>query len=861
MAVSGDTLSGLSLLLSLGPLGLALAYGVVTAEKGNVADWNVCVSLIGLVALIYWLRAKREALAPPVDRRLRWLVVLAPAYIVFQLIPLPLLVLNVISPVRAQDVANLGTVMAAPQLAALSINPVATVPYLVNIAACTVAFLLVRDICWGSHWHRRWAPVIPVIAIGAIEAGLGLMQAANGAEMHGTYPNKNNFAGLLDMVLPIAVASGIALLGVSNRREPARVVRTLAGVAVLSIAVLIGTAAISSLSKGGFAASMCGLFAMGALALFTTLHGTKKWISVAGLGALCLLLLLLLPSDRLVSAFGELITDATGEGRWPVWRDTLQVLKDYPLFGCGLGNYGTAFLKHQTASIGWAVTFAHNDYLQLASELGVVGFAIFIALMLSIVAKAIRAAIHAHDWDTRVLSWGWVGAIAAIAVHSLVDFNMYIPATPLVLAWIAGIAVSVPVRSAHQPEASGSPAFHMGVVVMACLVVAYASARVMAESTFKGNLAAERWFCLFGICDTGGVLQAQTSEHGGDSAAVPIPELLEALRRDPASSDRWCTLGEAKLKAGQVEQARTCFLNALALGPNDPPSLFRAARFYYEIGEHKHALAQTSRTLENTERYDSGIFDWYTGKKASTEEILSDGLGTSARPSRAYLRYQIEGRDFDRAAMVWNRLLSHHFVDVGVARDYVNFLYDNRRFESAARSWALYLGDRAKGYLETTWLFNGDFELESAGTRFDWTMWNLNDDVEFGIDRSVARSRARSLRIRFAGKENVSYSHVSETTFLMPGIYRFQAFVRAHGITTDQGVAFHIFDAEDSRRLDVRTDQVVGTTEWKPIEQTVRVSPETKLLTVQVVRQKSLKFDSQIAGTAWIDDVSLIKIQ
>jgi hypothetical protein len=115
--------------------------------------------------------------------------------------------------------------------------------------------------------------------------------------------------------------------------------------------------------------------------------------------------------------------------------------------------------------------------------------------------------------------------------------------------------------------------------------------------------------------------------------------------------------------------------------------------------------------------------------------------------------------------------------------------------------------------------------------------------------------------VRFGGKANVTYSHTFETTFVTPGVYRFRAFVRSQAITTDQGIGFHIFDPEGSSHLDIKTEQVTGTTDWKTIEQLVRVPPETKLLTIQIVRPRSWKFDSDIAGTAWIDDVTLARIE
>src|SRR5207245_1366535 len=119
-------------------------------------------------------------------------------------------------------------------------------------------------------------------------------------------------------------------------------------------------------------------------------------------------------TDQLVSRFEFSDDFATGEGRLPIWRDTLHLLGAYPLFGSGLGNYETAFLKHQTAVVDRTFTFAHNDYLQLASELGVVGFPIVGGLMLTVLMKAVRAATQGREWNTRALGLGCAGAMTAI---------------------------------------------------------------------------------------------------------------------------------------------------------------------------------------------------------------------------------------------------------------------------------------------------------------------------------------------------------------------------------------------------------------------------------------------------------------
>ena len=99
------------------------------------------------------------------------------------------------------------------------------------------------------------------------------------------------------------------------------------------------------------------------------------------------LALVFLASAQLTSDFESLINSsrlASGEGRVPIWGDTLRLLKAYALFGSGLGTYGTDFLKYQTAVVELDFTHAHNDYLEFASELGAIGFSLFAALMIAI---------------------------------------------------------------------------------------------------------------------------------------------------------------------------------------------------------------------------------------------------------------------------------------------------------------------------------------------------------------------------------------------------------------------------------------------------------------------------------------------
>jgi hypothetical protein len=105
--------------------------------------------------------------------------------------------------------------------------------------------------------------------------------------------------------------------------------------------------------------------------------------------------------------------------------------------------------------------------------------------------------------------------------------------------------------------------------------------------------------------------------------------------------------------------------------------------------------------------------------------------------------------------------------------------------------------------------------------------------------------------------QNLDFAAASQQTFVTSGIYRFHGFIRTDGLSTDQGIRFRISDAEVPPRLDLVFGQFTGTRPWSGVEQDLVVPPATRLLQVQVIRGRSLKFDNKVGGTAWIDELKL----
>ena len=305
----------------------------------------------------------------------------------------------------------------------------------------------------------------------------------------------------------------------------------------------------------------------------------------------------------------------------------------------------------------------------------------------------------------------------------------------------------------------------------------------------------EKQFCRFGICDLDSVLAKQTPPQRDT--------LLEAVRR--------------------------CYAQALALGPRIPPILLQAADFYFTDGDRAKALGLVAQALSLTTIYDVAASDWLAGTKLPTAEVLAQGLPYDAVVYRKYLRHRLEARDLDGSTQLWN----------------------------AALAWVAYRGARSGGFMQSNFIYNGDFEEEFARLPFDWNL-QKTDGVAVERDAAVKHSGAYSLRIRLEGKQNLTSVPVSQAAAVTPGSYRFEAWVKTQELSTDQGVILRLEGTNG--RLDARTEPLLGTSAWQPLRLSVCVPADAKLVAFSMSRQPSLKFDNLIRGTIWLDSVSLTKL-
>lgn len=256
-------LARFSLLASLTLVTIALAYAAVDEAGLASVGWNISLLFIGVGAVFCFL-ADSLADRPRLTPRASWAFLLPAVYVGFQLLPLPLLLLKILSPARAKLVESLTPITHAPGFAPISIHPATTGLFFLRTLAYSLAALVVFEVsryCWR---RQSWACVFPLIFVAAFEACLGILQFANGGDVQGTYHSKDHFTGALEMVLPLAVAYGIYRLKNSDGAVEVSVSKAIKACVAFALAAAMLVGLVYSLSKMGFAAGLGALFAMAA---------------------------------------------------------------------------------------------------------------------------------------------------------------------------------------------------------------------------------------------------------------------------------------------------------------------------------------------------------------------------------------------------------------------------------------------------------------------------------------------------------------------------------------------------------------------------------------------------------------------
>jgi O-antigen ligase len=237
-----------------------------------------------------------------------------------------------------------------------------------------------------------------------------------------TYGNPNNIAGFFEMAIPLVLGMLLAEnKGASSLKR------------FVPIIILFGMTLILSLSRGGWTSAMLGLvFFVTVLAWSREFPRRKTVIGLTGSGiVLVLVLLSSFPAVKELLTIRAVIDTAGGlDGRLEVAKAVGAMILDKPFLGFGPGTFAYSFFQYQPAGIqGW-YNLAHNDYAHFTAELGLLFPLVMIWMIIALLRQGF-AKLQSPSLTVRSISLGSMAGIVAILCHSVVDFNLHIPANAL----------------------------------------------------------------------------------------------------------------------------------------------------------------------------------------------------------------------------------------------------------------------------------------------------------------------------------------------------------------------------------------------------------------------------------------------
>ncbi len=346
-------------------------------------------------------------------------------------------------------------------------------PEVIKWIEIILVMLLAIDVAQrrGTRWILAgiFATTMVQAFIGIYEARirgvgpLGFQLSAGVYRAYGTFEQPNPFAGFVGTVLPIAITItayyAVRSVYCVMKERGSRITLHASRFSLYAmVTALLAAGLYLSFSRGAWLGAAA---AIGAVIVFAP---KRLWIGLTlGIVALVGLLSLssagLLPSaisDRLADA-GTLfdIRDVRGVPindanyalieRQAHWQAAINMLTDHPWTGVGFSNYQAVYEQYRLLNWPMPLGHAHNIYLNVAAETGLIGLAFYLLLWIIILVQTLRAIRRAQGFD-RAVAVGLMGAWVYLGTHMLVD-NLYVNNTHILIGALFGLLAVIAARA------------------------------------------------------------------------------------------------------------------------------------------------------------------------------------------------------------------------------------------------------------------------------------------------------------------------------------------------------------------------------------------------------------------------------
>ena len=329
----------------------------------------------------------------------------------------------------------------------------------------------------SSEVRGRWRELLVVVllGVGSLAALQGIYQFlfqvgpeefvlfGRFMRAHGTFEQPNPYGGYLGLTLPLAAGLVFAWIVPMGRRISTRWLVWAGGTGSLMALALV-----MSWSRGAWLGIGA---AMGVIIIAVAARSGRAAVLVMVFAVLLVYLLLaggisVLPQS-LIQRFADFVpylgvTDVRGievtDANFAVlermahWQAALGMWTDHPWLGVGIGNYEVAYAQYALPQWGLPLGHAHNYYLNIGAEAGLVGLLAYLALWGTALLLCWRAVRHRWNWSWGV-ALGAMGVVVHLSVHNFFD-NLFVHAMYLQVAIILGLTLSregTDARTTAQP--------------------------------------------------------------------------------------------------------------------------------------------------------------------------------------------------------------------------------------------------------------------------------------------------------------------------------------------------------------------------------------------------------------------------
>jgi O-antigen ligase len=412
----------------------ALAYG-------TVHYWALALFFLGAVTIaVLWLIDSWNLGSFRISRNVLQLPLIGIFLLgVFQLLPL-------------RHPPDVGT-HSIPLVRSLSLDPYSTRFILIQVAALLIYFAAALVF---TDTPKRLRLLVRTIAVfGFFLAIFGLTQSFTSpdkvywmrdmpqSQAFGPFINRHHFAGYMELAL--ALPLGLVFTGAIEKEKK---------FIYLFAAGLMAVALVMTNSRGGIISLLAELlFLVATMGLRRRRHkkghakrrpriksaAMKAGLALALVVALFGGVVLLGGEDALTRMVGSVNTEDPSTGRAHFWSVTVDIIKTHPWLGIGLGAFGVVYTGYDSRNGLYRLEQAHNDYLQVLSDGGIIGALIGLFFVVNLFRMGFSRRDSRDDFRRGVATGAMAGCFAVL-VHSFFDFTLHTPANALLFLVLAALA-------------------------------------------------------------------------------------------------------------------------------------------------------------------------------------------------------------------------------------------------------------------------------------------------------------------------------------------------------------------------------------------------------------------------------------